>query len=131
VAHRKSDPWPDLVMAMLSVNNYPLAKTFERFEDLSANGVFDPSNYIKWDAPEIARRLVNSGYDRGTVLTGILGERLSSLKALCGDVPSSEVSLSTGNRRELIALFSKVRGIGPQVLDNFLLLRGKTVESSD
>ena len=129
MAHRKSDPWPDLVMAMLSVNNYALAKTFECFEGLSANAVFEPSNYTKWDGPEIARRLVKSGYDRGPVLTEMLGERLSSLKVLCDDVPSSEIRLSTGNRRELIALFAKVQGVGPRVLDNFLLLRGSAAET--
>jgi hypothetical protein len=128
VAQRKSEPWSELVTAMLSVNNYPLVKTFECFESLSANGVFDPSNYITWNGSEIARRLVKSGYDRGPVLTEMLGERLSSLRVLCDDLSSNEVRLSTGDRQELTALLAKVKGIGPQVLDNFLLLRGKPAD---
>ena len=68
-ATAKSDPWADLVNAILSVNNHPLERTFHYFEGLRREGLFDPAALPTLDEEEIARRLGRAGYDRGPTMT--------------------------------------------------------------
>ena len=112
---------------MLSVNNHPLDKTIVLFDQISASGLFELSNYQTWDGSEIARRLFAAGYDRGPGLTRLLAERLASLKCLSQDQSACEHILSTGSRQAVRDLLARVRGVGPRVLDNYLLLRGSTL----
>lgn len=49
--------WAYLVMGVLSVNHYPLHKTFLLFDQLKAEGLFRPSNLASLSLDEIARRL--------------------------------------------------------------------------
>lgn len=123
-SYHKSSPWPDLVVAMLSVNNYPLEKTFSIYQGLDANGLFDPRNITGWDQKEIARRLRESGYDRGATLNALFADRILSLRSLTANVDVSEVILARGSKEEVAELLKQVRGIGPRVLENFFLLRG-------
>jgi hypothetical protein len=122
--YQRANPWPDLIMAMLAVNKFSLAKVFALFETLDANNLFDPESLARWDSQEIARRLRGAGYDRGPELTNILAERLWSLRTLGNDVAVCEAILARGSKREVEALLGCVNGIGPMVLENFLLLRG-------
>lgn len=118
------NPWPDLVMAILSVNNYPLTKVFTLFDALKANGLFDPHNFTCWNREEITRRLGAAGYDRGTVMTAIFTDRLSSLGRLAEDLAANERTLTKGTKTEIAELLRRVKGVGPKVLKNFFLLRG-------
>jgi hypothetical protein len=122
-SYQKSNPWPDLVVAMLSVNNYPLTKTFSIYRGLDANGLFDPRNIAEWDQNEIARRLKESGYDRGVTLNAMLADRILSLRSLTIDVESSEIILARGSKAEVAELLKRTKGIGPRVLENFFLMR--------
>lgn len=120
----RGNPWADLVIAMLSVNNYSLIKVFNLFESLKANDLFDPCGFACWNREEIARRLVAAGYDRGHAMTAIFTDRLSSLGQLADELASNERILTDGTRTEVAELLKRVRGVGPKVLDNFFLLRG-------
>jgi 3-methyladenine DNA glycosylase/8-oxoguanine DNA glycosylase len=125
----RANPWPELVLAMLSVNNFPLSKTLTLWEGLRKNGLFNPHNYLSWSEDEIARGLVAAGYDRGEVLTHMFVMRLASLKRLCADIDSTENILTQGNQPEIASLLAQVKGVGPRVLENFLLLRGRRVKT--
>ena len=120
------DPWADLVIAMLSVNNYPMEKTFGLANQLREKRLFDPSFLLSCDLSELTRRLGSAGYDRGETMTVIFTDRLSSLGRLTNIVPAGECTriLSSGSRDEVVSLLSSVKGIGPKVLANFFLLRG-------
>lgn len=120
----RADPWPDLVVAMLAVNNYPLAKAYDLVDALKAGGLCDPRNLARWDDGELARRLAEAGYSRGTGMTAIFVERLSSLGRLAEELEAHEKILSSGTREEVAQLLSRVKGVGPVVLSSFLLLRG-------
>jgi hypothetical protein len=122
--YQRENPWPDLIMAMLAVNRFSLAKVFALFEALDANNLFDPGTLGQSDCGEIARKLKKAGYDRGPALTMILAERLWSLRALWNDVTVSEQILAYGSKQDVTALLKSVSGVGPMVLENFLLLRG-------
>ena len=122
----KYNPWADLVMAMLSVNNYSLEKTFCLFEGLREKRFFDPEFLASCDPAELARRLVSAGYSRGNTMTAIFTDRLVSLGRLTNDVPVdvSTRILSNGTPDEVATLLEGVQGVGPKVLDNFFILRG-------
>lgn len=119
-----ANPWPDLVMAMLSVNNYPLTKVSALFDALEANGLFDPRNLACWNREKIARTLAGAGYDRGAVMTALFTDRLSSLGKLAEELAANEHILTQGTKMEIGELLRCVKGIGPKVLKNFFLLRG-------
>lgn len=123
---KETNPWADLVIAILSVNNYPLEKTFALFESLEDNGLFDPTVLAGLSATDVARKLGAAGYNRGDTMTAIFTERLSSLGQLTSSVPVESASriLKTGDHKEVSSLLSSVKGIGPKVLANFFLLRG-------
>ena len=122
----ESDPWADVVIAMLSVNNYPLDKTFSLFDQLRANRLFDPSFLAASDAAELARRLGAAGYDRGTTMTEIFADRLLALGHLAESLRIDACTriLTKGSRDEVSSLLGSVKGVGPKVLENFFVLRG-------
>jgi 3-methyladenine DNA glycosylase/8-oxoguanine DNA glycosylase len=119
-----SNPWPELISAILSVNNFPIAKTFALWERLNSNGLFNPINYTRWSRDDIGRRLVASGYDRGPMMTDLFAARLASVKYLVEDIDLSQSVLLYGSPADVASLLSSVKGVGPKVLESFLLLRG-------
>jgi hypothetical protein len=120
-----ADPWADLVIAILSVNNYPLDKTFALFESLKENGLLDPTALAAVGPADVAQRLGSAGYNRGDTMTAIFTDRLVSLGRLTSDVPIDVCNsiLSSGTRDEVSSLLSSVKGVGPKVLNNFFVLR--------
>ena len=119
------DPWADLVVALLSVNNYPLEKTFGLLDPLRENRLCDPAFLGSCDAAEIARRLNAAGYRRGATMLAIFTDRLASLGLLATtqSIESSTRILTTGSRDAVSSLLAPVKGIGPRVLATFFLLR--------
>ena len=87
---RVTNPWADLVIAILSVNSYPLEKTFALFESLDENGLLDPSCLAELSAADIARRMGAAGYNRGDTMTAIFTERLVALGCLTNDAKLEE-----------------------------------------
>lgn len=124
---RSTKPWADLVIAILSVNNYPLDKTWNLFDGLEENGLFDPRVLAGCDLSELARRLGAAGYDRGDAMTAMFTDRLAALGRLAREVPVDrcERILSSGTRDEVVSFLAGVRGIGPKVLENYFRLRGE------
>lgn len=131
--NQETNPWADLVIAMLSVNNYPLEKTFALFQPLEENGLFDPVALADLSSAEVARKLGVAGYDRGNTMTAIFTERLVSLGRLASSasIESSTRTLASGTAEEVSSLLSNVKGVGPKVLANFFLLRGDPKELPD
>lgn len=118
------NPWANLVIAMLSLNNYPLEKTWKIYDRLETNGLFNPLNFASWRHEELFDKLISSNYDRGA-MTGIFVERLSTIAALVDDVTANEQILANGTRQEIVNLLTRIKGVGPVVLNNYMLLRGK------
>ena len=72
-------PFGDLVIAVLSVNNFSLDKTFSLMEKIVQQGITEPKNLAEWQPHEIYTRLVAAGYDRGEFMTYLFAERLAAL----------------------------------------------------
>lgn len=119
------NPWEDLVLSILSVSKYPLEKTYRIVDRLRKEGLFDPRHLTRWDHSEITDRLKSAGYDRGTFMTGQLALRLSNLGTLieAKGVETCNTLISSRDTGVIEELLLPVKGIGPNVLATFYLLR--------
>jgi endonuclease III-like uncharacterized protein len=118
--------WEDLVVAILSVNNYSIEKTYSKIKEMRREKLFEPENLMRWSPVEIARRMKRAGYDRGQFMTSLFAERLSSLgKHLQGaGIEHCREVLAKGSTDAIKRLLLMIKGIGPKVLANFFILRG-------
>lgn len=119
------DPWQDLVVSILSVNQYPLERTYQSIEGLRDQGLFDPENLRQWDQREIVERLKSAGCSRGPFMTNLFALRLSHLGKLIASKGLSACTdiIAGRNKNASEELLLPVNGIGPKVMANFYLLR--------
>ena len=117
--------WEDLVVSILSVNNYSLEKTYCCINGLREQGLFSPENLIRWNPGEIGSRLKSAGYDRGRFMTGLFAQRLTALGMLIASTGPEVCTkiISSTDPTAIKALLLPVHGIGPRVIDNFCILR--------
>jgi hypothetical protein len=121
-----SDPWQDLVVSILSVNQYSLERTYRCVSGLREHGLFDPTKLGQWGPPDIVEKLKLAGCDRGPFMTSLFAQRLGNLGALIkskGADRCAQVIAGT-NVQAIEGLLLPVNGVGPKVLANFRLLRG-------
>lgn len=122
------NPWEDLVIAILAVNQYSLEKTYPALSLLRDNGLLSPENLSRWDIDEIIRRLKVAGCDRGPFMTQLFGVRLAHLGAAVESYSIEACSriLLSNDPVAIRDLLWPIKGIGPKVLKNFFMLRGMT-----
>lgn len=122
----RDSPWEDLVVSILSVNQYSLEKTYAVLSLLQQSGLLSPENLSRWELEEIISQLKLAGCDRGPFMTKLFGLRLAALGmavqshglAACARILLSRDPAAISN------LLLPINGIGPKVLRNFLMLRG-------
>ena len=120
------DPWEDVVVSMLSVNSYPVERTCRFVDGLREQGLFDPRRLETLDQAEIESRLKAGGYNRGEFMTSLFASRLVSLGQLVrykGAATCSE-ALRAVSRCDVEQLLAPVKGVGPDVIRTFCILRG-------
>ena len=119
------DPWEDLVVSLLSVNQYSLERTYESIKGLREQGLFNPTKLMQLDHDEFVARLKAAGCDRGTFMTSLFGLRLANLGALIQSkgLDTCAKTISGRDTRAIEELLLPVNGIGPKVIANFYLLR--------
>jgi len=119
------DLWEDLVLSMLSVNQYSLERTYSSIEGLRQQGILDPTNLMLWEPDQIAERLKAAGCNRGAFMTKLFAQRLSNLGVLveAKGIDASTRILASSDRKAIEELLLPVSGIGPKVISNFHLLR--------
>jgi hypothetical protein len=123
--NQQDNPWEDVVVSILAVNQYSLERTYAAVPGLRQEKVFSPENLSRWPIEEIADRLRRGGCDRGAFMTNLFAKRLSSLGKWVqskGFVECEKI-LTCGERPAISALLSPVNGVGPKVLANLFLLR--------
>jgi hypothetical protein len=121
--------WEDLVLSILSVNQYSLEKTYLAVEGLRREGLFEPDNLISLPANEISTRLKQGGLNRGVFMTTLFAHRLSSLGYFLqsNGLKACEATLQSNDSSAIGELLLPIKGIGPKVLQNFFILRGISV----
>ena len=119
------NPWEDLVLSLLSVNQYSLKRTYESIESLRDVGIFDPENISRWAQSEFIACLTAGGCDRGTFMTNLFALRLAHLGALIQrkGIDACTKIISGRDGEAIEELLMPVNGIGPKVIANFFLLR--------
>ena len=119
------DPWEDLVISLLSVNQYSLEKTYQHAEGLREQGLFIPKNLVKWDQEGILLRLKAGGCDRGEFMTNLFALRLANLGHFVGGkgLDACTKVLLGKDAKAIEALLLPVNGVGPKVIHNFCFLR--------
>ncbi len=124
--------WPDLIVAILSVNSYPLERTYQHVGGLREQGLCQPQRLATWELGEIAKRLGRAGYARGPVMTDIFSRRLAALGQFVVDrgVEACEDVLTSGSTENIAALLRQVHGIGDVVVRNYLAMRGYSLGPS-
>ena len=122
----QDNPWEDLVISILSVNQYSLEKTYAVLPLLRQGGLLRPDNLGSWELEEIVARLKTAGCDRGPFMTTLFASRLACLGmsveargiAVCRRILLSNDPAAISN------FLLPIKGIGPKVLKNFFMLRG-------
>jgi endonuclease III-like uncharacterized protein len=120
-----NDSWEDLVISILSVNQYSLEYTYRSIDRLRSEGLFEPRHLMNWDQNEIVERLKSAGCDRGPFMTNLFALRLANLGALItgkGFECCNKV-ISGSDTRAVEELLLPVNGVGPKVIANFCFLR--------
>lgn len=119
----KQSVWRDLIVAILSTYNISLEKVDNM--DFDSQGLTDPSKLVKLDHEALYLALVASGYDRGK-LNGIFIPRLQALGAYIqseGQIKLEKV-LAGKDKRAIEQVLLPIKGVGPKVIETYLLLRG-------
>jgi len=119
------NPWEDLVVSVLSVNNRSVESTYAHISSLRKQGLFEPKNLARWDHDTISKRLQAGGYDRGSFMTDLFAGRLANLGKhveQVGTVACLKV-ISGDDVKAIERLLLPVNGIGPAVIRNFCFLR--------
>lgn len=114
----------DILLALLAVNAMPLQRVYAIREQLLEAGLLDFAAVAKLSVPEVTQRLVAAGYDRRR-LTALIADRVRALAAALTDEELRKIAddVNAGRRSEVNATLSRLRGVGPFVLESFWLLQ--------
>lgn len=114
------------MVAILAVNSWPVEKVYTLLPTLQDAGLLEPSNLAAWGIGAIKSALEKSGYTRGDYMTSLMAGRLRSLGMFVVERGREECErlLRDGAMDSLAVSLGAVRGVGPAVLRNYVLLRG-------
>lgn len=124
-SYNTNNVWEDLVISILSVNQYTLSKTYLSIESMREIGLFNPDNLIQWDINEMNQRLRQGGCERGSFMTNLFAERLAALGGLIANqgISKCEQVLLSREKKLITDFLMPVKGIGPKVIENFFFLQ--------
>lgn len=125
MSDQSNNPFADLVMAMLAVNQWRLEQSWEIFSPLDASGLFDPNTILSMNHGQLKAALLNGGYKRPIFVVDLLCDRLFDMATkLSGeDGKKFEVFCIERNKEKLREMLLSIKGVGPKVFENFCLLR--------
>lgn len=108
-----------LLMALLSVNNYPLEKGWRLLPRMREQGLTDPARVAAMDMPAAISALVGAGYDRKN-LTWMFAERVKALMTAIhdGELAGLDDAIAAKDKARATELLDRVRGVGPTVIEN-------------
>jgi hypothetical protein len=112
-----------LLMALLSVNNYPLAKAWALLPRMRELGLTNPPRVVGMGMPAVIEALTVAGYDRKN-LTWMFAERVMALMAAIhgGELAGLDEAIAAKDKARASELLDRVRGVGPTVIQNAWVL---------
>jgi hypothetical protein len=115
----------DLVLAVLAVNGWSIERVFALREGLAAQGVLALDSLATLDPDAVAGRLHKGGYQRGSLNDLLAGRLVGLARAVTGTVRISLFdALRSRDVGALEAVLLPLKGVGPVVFRQFLILRG-------
>lgn len=115
----------DLLIALLAVNSWTLEKVGSLYEQIRANGLFDISVLARLDVEQIRERLAAAGYNRGPVLGAMMALRMHHVGLALAEGGADLLAgvESKGDTTAAREYLLTLNGVGPAVVENYLLLR--------
>lgn len=106
-------------MALLSVNNFSLEKAWALLPRMRDAGLTDPYRVAGMEMAAVIEALTRAGYDRKN-LTWLFAERVRALMAAIhgGELAGLDAAIAAKDRDRATELLSRVRGVGPTVIQN-------------
>jgi hypothetical protein len=108
-----------LLMALLSVNNYPLEKAWGLLPRMRELRLTEPARVAAMDMAATIAALTGAGYDRKN-LTWMFAERVKALMAAIhdGELAGLDEAIAAKDKVRATELLERVRGVGPTVIQN-------------
>lgn len=121
----QTDVFTDVLISMLAIYGPDLEKVDCLTPALKNSGLTKPEKVAKMSHEDIYSALVQSGYDRGNLL-GIFIPRLQAMAQafLQIGLSKAEEILKSKDIQAIEKILLPIKGIGPKVVKNYLLLRG-------
>lgn len=121
----REDIASDLLMALLAVNSWTLEQVGRLYPLLKQHQVFDVTAVSHLDVDQIQERLTSAGYKRGPVLGTMMALRVQHVAIALAEggaelLSNLETAGDTSGAREFLLT---LKGVGPTVVENYLLLR--------
>jgi|688.fasta_scaffold912984_2 hypothetical protein len=118
------DYWKYLIVALLSVNQYKLSKTYLKINELEIAGLFIPSNLVEWNQEKIIEKLIEAQCDRGEFMNNIFSSRIKEIgntinvygQTYCEQIFASQ------DKEKIKNFLIGIKGVGKVVIDNFFIL---------
>lgn len=115
----------DLVVALLAVNRWTLERALAITNGLKDAGLSDPAAVRSMTVDDVAGRLAEAGYKRGRYMEQLLAVRIVSAAEVIDE--QSVLRLTElerrGDKKAIAAFLLTVKGVGPEVVNSFLILR--------
>lgn len=108
-----------LLVALLSVNKFPLEKAWSLLPRMREVGLTDPARVAAMGMPAAIEALAGAGYDRKN-LTWMFAERVMALMAAIhgGELAGLDEAIAAKDKAKATELLDRVRGVGPTVIQN-------------
>jgi len=121
-----SDIFSDLLTSMFAVAGWDLNKSHQFVMKLQETHELRLENLRDMTEDEIADLIVKSGFDRGSKVLDIMTTRVHSLATHLSESNFSELNgyLASKEIPRVEFILKDINGVGPKVIENFLLLRG-------
>jgi endonuclease III-like uncharacterized protein len=115
----------DLIVALLTVNQWTVGQAAALLSSLRSNGLLDLSSIHRLSQDDIATRLAASGYQRGGFMCRLMADRIRCVaEALrAGTLETLLKCEQSDDRDGMTRCLLPLKGVGPQVVAVFLALR--------
>jgi len=122
---KSEDIASDLFIALLAVNSRTLEQVGRLYPALQANGLLSASALRGLETAQIQERLAAAGYKRGPVLGAMMALRIHYVALALADGGAQLLAdlEAAGDTRAIRDYLLTLKGVGPAVVENYLVLR--------
>lgn len=115
----------NLVVAMLTVNNWALEKAWALLPELTSLGLCDAQCLSTLSHEEIFARLKRAGYAKSDYVVGLLADRLREMAKVMATIPPAKLTelMEPGHEKDRDRFLLSLKGVGPAVLETFVALQ--------